>query len=626
MVGLSRWAFVAACLLVLWPGAAAAGGGEFPADGTRGLGRGGTGFTRADDPTVMLRNPALLADLWDNQAMIASHLLLQDACFNPYGTYGWSLAPQASEADDGSRQAVSVVDFGDGVTIIQSEVDGRPLSATDATPGSGGGPLRAGFDQERFAEVCFEGPNTFLPSAALSMKLGDDVGIGLGFFPPETHALPQFGNVDGTVDTANGLRPAETRYFSSNRQVSYLSFLGAVGWRPTSWLRIGAGFQWSMVTFNSTTFSRTNDARDPASDLRVDAFGRDLFIPGFVASVHLVPMDSLDIAVSYKWQEEINSKAKLDFTNAPWGLNDPFSYTENGTTYALSSTPTPNVKNNEAGEVIAPPIWSPQLSVGLRYASRLKPRPKDWAAAKAAAGRTVEDHMATERFDIEVNGIVYFNGVREATDLLSDNVTLRTGGLQPDGTVVDGPVPVGDCPVDDPGGECPESRSIRRELGGITQYSLRVGGDYNVLPGLFSLRAGASYETRGHNIDFFDPTIYDMEKIGLHAGFTVRIAERTDLSFAYALFMVESLNLRPPNSDEEPDAAALPRQIRFDAGQQTGLVFDPATGEGPSGDFDGVARFEVPRSTRDNRGPHFANAGQAFYNLSVLSVSLTQHF
>lgn len=625
MVGLSRWALVAACILVLWPDVAAAGGGEFPADGTRGLGRGGTGFTRADDPTVMLRNPALLADLWDDQAMLSSHLLLQDSCFHPYGVYGWDLGGAQANASDGSgQQTVSVVDLGDGTTLVRDPTDASG-NAVVATDDSTGAPVGPGFSDERFAEVCFEGPNTFLPSAALTMKLADNVGIGLGFMPPETHALPQFGNTDGTVETGNGLRPAETRYFSSNRQVSYLSFLGAVGWRPTSWLRIGAGFQWSMVAFNSTTFSRTDDFRDPSSDLRVDAFGRDLFIPGVIASVHVVPTDSLDIAIGYKWQDSISSRAKLDFTSAPFGLEDPFNYSVGGTSYGLISTPTPNRTNNEAGEVRAPPIWSPQLSFGLRYADRLKPRPRDWKAAKEAAGRSVEDHMSSERFDIEVNGVIYFNGVREATDLLSQDVTLRAGGLAQDGTITDARVPVGDCLPDLTATECPEPRTIRRELGGITQYSLRVGGDYNIMPGLFSVRAGASYETRGHDVDFFDPTIYDMNKLGLHAGFTVRLAERTDLSFAYGLFLIESLNIRPPTTDEEPAATPLPRTIRGDAAQQTGLVFDPATGN-PTGDFDGVARFEVPRSTRENRGPHFANAGEAFYNLSVLSVSVTQHF
>ena len=53
-----------------------AGGREFAGGGTRGLGRGGASFLRADDPYVLVLNPALLADLPDDMALISVHLPL----------------------------------------------------------------------------------------------------------------------------------------------------------------------------------------------------------------------------------------------------------------------------------------------------------------------------------------------------------------------------------------------------------------------------------------------------------------------------------------------------------------------------------------------------------------------
>ena len=83
---------MAACL----PRTAQAGGTEFPADGTRGLGRGGARAARADDPTIMTRNPAGLALLWDDQALLGAHLLLVDACMLPTGAYGVGIKGNAA--------------------------------------------------------------------------------------------------------------------------------------------------------------------------------------------------------------------------------------------------------------------------------------------------------------------------------------------------------------------------------------------------------------------------------------------------------------------------------------------------------------------------------------------------
>src|SRR5256885_9362345 len=77
--------------LALVPLSARAGGPEFPGGGTRSLGRGAAAFARADDPSVMIRNPALLADLWDDQALIGVHLLLVDACMRPTCELGFNV-------------------------------------------------------------------------------------------------------------------------------------------------------------------------------------------------------------------------------------------------------------------------------------------------------------------------------------------------------------------------------------------------------------------------------------------------------------------------------------------------------------------------------------------------------
>src|SRR5262245_61137517 len=113
-------------VVALLPSSAAAGGNEFPAGGTRNLGRGGSGFTRADDPNVMVRNPTLLADVWSNMALTGVHLLLPDSCFQATGNYGWNVKNEG------------VVNFGDGPLVTNvtgaREPDGTPLPNLASEP------------------------------------------------------------------------------------------------------------------------------------------------------------------------------------------------------------------------------------------------------------------------------------------------------------------------------------------------------------------------------------------------------------------------------------------------------------------------------------------------------------
>ena len=106
------------------PVPAAAGGAEFPAGGARGIGRGSANFARADDPSVMVRNPALLADLWNDMALAGANVLLADSCFQATGTYGNPFGYRLQDDD--------VVNFGDGDVFINpppgaTDLDGKAL-------------------------------------------------------------------------------------------------------------------------------------------------------------------------------------------------------------------------------------------------------------------------------------------------------------------------------------------------------------------------------------------------------------------------------------------------------------------------------------------------------------------
>jgi len=595
-------------VLAVLPRTAHAGGTEFPADGTRGLGRGGARAARADDPTIMTRNPAALALMWDDQAIIGAHLLLVDACMRPTGAYAWGLQSMGRTALDlGQGPVYPFAQEGD------TNLDGSPL---------------VGFANEAYPEVCYEGNAPFLPHLALSNKISDDLGVGLGFFPPDSSALFQWGNRDGTVDTPNGLRPNPLRYLRSAQNVSYFSVLAAAGYRLAPWISVGLGLQWMLVIYEATTWTTPTSGLDPESDVRGDLFGRDLFVPGVIASVHLQPWDFLDVVLGFKWSDRVKSKVKLDITTGALGTGDTFQFNDasSGQVVTVGSS-IPTTAPNQPGDVDSPPVWVPQLTLGLRYADRLKPRPPMTPEGRRAAAGVVEDSMQNERWDIELDGIYYMTSVYDRAQFTTGNSELQLLTIDPNGVMGSIPGSPGDCTKRDPTtNNCVGKRLVKTDYNGKDQITLRLGGDYNVLPGYLALRAGVSYETRGTDPSDLNVLNYMLSRWGLHGGFTVRAAGKTDISFGYAHFIHEDVALQV--FDGEGVSKLPPRYRTAQYNFQPGAGVTDMMGNGANGgDFDGTAGIEVPNADQAfEEGPYYVNAGRYYFSLDVVSLSVAQHF
>jgi hypothetical protein len=576
-------------------------------------------MARADDPYVMIRNPARLADLWDDQAMIGAHFLFANSCFQPTGAYsvGTSNGMPTSLNVGGERL---VINTPDGAT----DLNGQPLNT---------------YQDEAYPEVCFEGPMPFLPHVALSAKLAHDLGVGLGFFPPDNAALNQWGNRDGTVDTPNGLRPNPLRYYRSHLNTSYFSVLGAVGYRISDFIRIGFGFQWQLAVYQARTWTTANTGLNPANDVSTEVFGRDLFIPGFIGSVHLKPFDALDVAIGFKWSDLVQSKAKLDLTSSAFGTGEHFRFLNADGSPGVGSTGLPLTTHNQTGEVRSGPIWVPQLSFGLRYADRLKPLVHDaeWAKAKANS-KTTEDSMSNERWDIELDVIYYFTSMFDYTQFTNSGASIALYTLDPlTGEPRGFTTSVGDCSSsykNEAGMEICAERRVRNELKGKDQITARLGGDYNVLPGVLALRAGASYEADGQDPKSLNPTQYMYGRLGMHSGFTWRITDKTDFTFAFAHFIQKDMRLQVNGRLGDyvmlyrtAQANGIDPSATYHLDTGSGFAVDSMSPEAlAKGPFDGVGMVEVPNSGQVLPGPYFINAGSFYYDLSVLSVELTQRF
>jgi hypothetical protein len=319
----------------------------------------------------------------------------------------------------------------------------------------------------------------------------------------------------------------------------------------------------------------------------------------------------------------------LDITAGRWGTGQLYPFLDGAGNVQNIGTSVPQTTNNVIASVSAPPIYVPQLSLGVRYAARLQPEPKDRAKAKLAAGRTVEDHMQTERWDVEVDAIYYFNKANDQTLATINGGTLTVPQLGTDGTVTQSkPFEIGHCTVPLVDKSCPNpNRLVVLPHNGKNQISLRAGGDYNVLPGLFAVRAGVSYETDGQQVQFIEFTNYMLQRVGLHVGFTLRVAKKTDISFAFAHFIQEHVKLQVNDTQAAYPGRYKDPKYHFEPG--AGVADANMQNANANNGFNGVAQQPLPNGTTrtvDDVGPDFVNAGTYHVNLDVASMTLTQHF
>jgi hypothetical protein len=289
------------------------------------------------------------------------------------------------------------------------------------------------------------------------------------------------------------------------------------------------------------------------------------------------------------------------------------------------SSNLPYFNSNIPGEIQAPPVSVPQLSAAIRFADRVNPRPEVWTGLQRWSD-PMRDHMADERWDIEFDWIYYFSSFNDRQDFFfSKDQRITRVAVNDDGSLSTMAGPPGECPVkENADGSCPEQYFMPTKLGGIDQMTMRLGGDYNVILNVLALRAGVSYEGRGAEAEYARPTAgLPFERLGVHGGFTWRIDGRTDLSFAYAHFFQETIELSVNDSEgggmdrylalarnEGPDEV---KKMTEDEVKDHYHIIDPD-------DADGVAK------QRTGTNQYFVNAGTHKFNMDVWGVSIARHF
>ena len=364
-----------------------AGGLEYPAPGTRALGRAGAFTARADDPMALGYNPAALADAPGFQALVNLHLAFYSACVKRSGTY----------TDNATVRDVS--EFG----------------SSERLPGAGG------YAFEEFPKVCNEGPPGPGPAAAATLSLQEDLGVGFGVLAPVTAGSVRWGNEDGSVIGVNGeRRPNPVRYMLLSSDGFVVFPTVAVGYRVLPAVRVGGALQWGVAKLDLLSYSVATGGENPKLDGRTEIALRDLFVPAAIASVLVTPLSGLDAGLTFRWSDDVRASADVDLVLGDFGTGEP------------DSTIARNNRFEDAS-VVFPMPW--QVALGLRYGARRDDAP---------AGDRPGDPLTDEVWDVELDVVYELNSrVDEIRLRPDDDAVIRTRSVNAAGTVVESEVPAG---------------------------------------------------------------------------------------------------------------------------------------------------------------------------------------
>lgn len=457
------------------PELAQAGGFEYIGAGTRALGRGGAFMARADDPMALGYNPAALAFLPGYQLMLNSHLAFYDACVDRSGGYD---------------------DSGVSTSWFYESTFGPPDTSDPNN-----------WVNQEFPQVCRSGVPGPSPNLVFTGHPFPELGFGIGILAPAGVGNAQWGNPDGTVDVDGRVLPNPVRYATAEQDLLLFHPTIGVGVSPIPELAFGISFQWGIAVVDFVNFSTAlGTAEDPGDDVRTELNVTDPFVPAMIASVHVVPIDQIDIVAMARFSDAIGGTGTLRTTTGYFGTGE-----------GLSLVPFDSVIDNT--QLHAGQPW--QFGVAFRYSDRTEERYRDPERAARVTNR-VEDAMQNETWDIEVDFVWQHNA--QVTDFVVTPPSDAVVGL------CEAP---SDCVAGGPTIEAGLPNRIPIPKGWTDQFSIRAGADWNILPGQLAARVGAHFESSGFNARYQTQDFMPGGRLGLHAGMTFRI-ERFDISIAYA--------------------------------------------------------------------------------------------
>lgn len=337
----------------------------------------------------------------------------------------------------------------------------------------------ADYGDTPFPEVCND--NVVNPGAwlAFAMRATDELGIGFGVLTPAAAGHLVYG--DGTGATSEGDLPSPLRYMMVEQQAIVVHPTIGFGYRILDSLSVGLSFQSGIAVIKATNMTLLNGSENAAEDTRSNLDVKDLFVPALIGSVHLTVHDNLELTAFGRWSDDIRASGAVDVDVK--AFND--SVAKSGNDDVTVDAPQPD-----------------HFGIAARFADRRTPR----------VGVAHADPLRDERWDLELDAVYILASQMDV--IAVDIPTLPM--LIEDGLQFDLP------------------------HHWVDQLSLRVGGDFNVIPERLAVRAGVHYETSAIDGSYMGVDFQPAQRLGLHAGLTYRLGV-VDLSFAYAHIFQETV-------------------------------------------------------------------------------------
>ena len=333
-------------------------------------------------------------------------------------------------------------------------------------------------------------------------------GYGIGLFTPAASGSSKYGSSVNRTLYPNEGEPypltttgteSPTRQMGIEREGVLAYLMAGLAVQPIKQLRFGVSagvgfanvYNKSMVSLEGGTF---ND-QEVVNEIRAV----DYAIPRVAGSAVLSPVDSFDLVAVVQYQGDIDAKGHADLT-------------ANGIRARRRdcSQPNPGSHCRLDGVRLKVPFPTLEVTFGARYAKR------------RVARERVLDPMKDEVFDVEIDAAwAQTSHVGEFAVQLHDRAPGAPG------------FPT----IQFANGEGLPASPIRK-VTAIPKnwrdtWTVRVGGDWNIIQERLALRAGASYATRAAPLEYMNIDYMPVQKLGLHFGATMAFG-RYRLTAAYA--------------------------------------------------------------------------------------------
>lgn len=355
-----------------------------------------------------------------------------------------------------------------------------------------------------FPKVCSTEPFALPPNPvfALAYRVSPKLGIAAAFL------TPSYVPSSNWPEQVSGL-PSPQRYMMFKRSSLFMMPTLAVGYEAIPGLRLGASFTWGIASMSyafAAVASSSTGANPLGNDVRAQVDATDVFVPGGTLGALYSAGDNVDFGAWFKFSKPIQASGDLRTTTSDRGIIG-----DTGQPNCLTPGTVPECKGGVVKLQMPVPL---ELKLGARFHKAL------------GHYEGLRDPMLQDVWDIEIN-------LTWAHDGDFDKLQLRLppyddgGGVLPLNGLMGARIPANADMV----------RGYRDVLG------LRLGGDYNLVPGKLAVRAGTFIESAAQDARFQSIDYMGAMRIGFSAGGTLRLSSKAtwrafELAFGYMHMIV----------------------------------------------------------------------------------------